>query len=65
MPDIKTAAVICHARFLDLAAFGEILDRKGYRVRYHDAGQEALSFDSNPDVLITLGGPVGAYERSD
>jgi hypothetical protein len=54
MPDIKTAAVICHARFLDLAAFGEILDRKGYWVRCYDAGQEALPFDSNPDVLITL-----------
>jgi GMP synthase (glutamine-hydrolysing) len=65
MPDLKTAAIICHARFLDLAAFGEILDQKEYRVRYYDAGQEALSFDVDPDVLITLGGPVGAYERSD
>jgi len=65
MPDIKTAAIICHARFLDLAAFGEILDQKGYRVRYYDAGQDALSFDADPDVLIALGGPVGAYERSD
>ena len=28
MPDRKTAAIICHARFLDLAAFGETLDQK-------------------------------------
>jgi len=65
MPDVKTAAIICHARFLDLAAFGEVLDQKGYRVRYYDVGQDALSFDADPDVLITLGGPVGAYERLD
>ena len=65
MPDVKIAAVICHARFLDLAAFGEILDQKKYRVRYYDAGHETLSLDADPDVLITLGGPVGAYERTD
>lgn len=65
MPDTKTAAVICHARFLDLASFGEILAQEGYKARYHDVGQEPLSLDYEPDVLITLGGPVGAYERSD
>ena len=65
MPGIRTAAVICHARFLDLASFGEIPGQKGYDVRYYDAGQDSLSLDGEPDVLITLGGPVGAYERSD
>ena len=65
MPDTKTAAVICHARFLDLASFGEILGQKGYEVRYYDAGQDSLALDGAPDVLITLGGPVGACERSD
>jgi GMP synthase (glutamine-hydrolysing) len=57
--------VICHARFLDLASFGETLGQKGYKVRYYDVGQDRLSLDGEPDVLITLGGPVGAYERSD
>jgi GMP synthase (glutamine-hydrolysing) len=61
----RTAAVICHARFLDLAAFGDILDQKGYRVRYYDVGRDDLSLDADPDVLIALGGPVGAYQRSD
>ena len=42
MPDIKTAAVIYQARFLDLAAFSEILGQKKYHVRYYDAGQETL-----------------------
>jgi GMP synthase (glutamine-hydrolysing) len=65
MPGIKTAAVICHARFLDLASFGETLCQKGYAARYYDAGQDSLSLECEPDILITLGGPVGAYERSD
>jgi GMP synthase (glutamine-hydrolysing) len=62
---MKIAAVICHARFLDLASFEEILGQKGYAVNYYDAGQDDLTFDDDPDILITLGGPVGAYERSD
>jgi len=63
MPGIKTAAVICHARFLDLASFGEILGQKGYDVRYYDAGQDNLSLDGEPDVLITLGArPVCARD---
>jgi hypothetical protein len=63
MKGIKTAAVICHARFLDLASFGEILGQKGYDVRYYDAGQDSLSLDGEPDVLISLGGPACAYQR--
>ena len=57
--------MICHARFLDLASFGETLGQKGYETRYYDAGQDTLSLDGEPDVLITLGGPVGAYQRAD
>jgi hypothetical protein len=37
MPDLKTAAVICHARFLDLASFEEVLGQKGYAARYYEA----------------------------
>jgi GMP synthase (glutamine-hydrolysing) len=65
MPDVKTAAVICHARFLDLAAFGDVLAARGFHVRYYDAGQDDLPLDADCDVLIALGGPVGAYQRSD
>ncbi len=65
MPDLKTAAVICHARFLDLASFEQVLHQKGYAARYYDAGRDDLSVHDDPDVLITLGGPVGAYERAD
>jgi len=65
MPDTKIAAVICHARFLDLAAFGDVLDQKRYQVSYYDAGRDDLALDADPDILISLGGPVGAYQRLD
>ena len=65
MPDSRTAVVVCHARFLDLASFGEVLDQSGYVTRYYDAGQDDLSVEDGSDILITLGGPIGAYERAD
>ena len=40
---MKTAAVICHARFLDLAAFEETLQASGYQFRYYDAGCDAFT----------------------
>ena len=65
MPDSKTATVVCHARFLDLASFRDVLDQSGYVTRYYDVGQDDLSVVGGSDILITLGGPVGAYERAD
>src|SRR5208337_2894123 len=63
---MKTALVICHARFLDLAAFEEVLANKGYTVNYLDVGQDDLApGELNSDLVITLGGPVGAYEVAD
>jgi GMP synthase (glutamine-hydrolysing) len=63
---MKTALAICHARFLDLASFEEILAIHGYRVIYLDAGYDDLVLNGiNPDVVITLGGPVSAYDLAD
>ena len=60
---MKTAAVICHARFLDLAAFDDTLQSWGYPIRYYDAGYDAFTFDPvDTDLVIVLGGPIGAYE---
>jgi GMP synthase (glutamine-hydrolysing) len=61
----KTATVVCHARFLDLASFAEVLDQAGFVTRYYDAGQDDLPVADDCNVLITLGGPVGAYELAD
>lgn len=63
---MKTAAVICHARFLDLTAFDETLQASGYQFRYYDAGYDTLTFDPvDPDLVLALGGPIGAYELDD
>lgn len=63
---MKNAAVICHARFLDLAAFAETLQGCGYAIRYYDAGYAAFTFDPvDTDIVVVLGGPIGAYELED
>ena len=63
---MKTALVICHARFLDLGSFEEVLTTHGYRTIYLDAGHDELALNGlDPDVVITLGGPVSAYDLAD
>ena len=63
---MKTVAVICHARYLDLAAFDEPLRAFGYHIRYYDAGYDSFGFDPvDTDLVIVLGGPIGAYEVED
>ena len=63
---MKTAAVICHARFLDLAAFDETLRAGGYHIRYYDAGYDAFTLDPiDTDLVVVLGGPIGAHELED
>jgi GMP synthase (glutamine-hydrolysing) len=63
---VKTAAIICHARFLDLAAFDETLRASGYQIRYFDAGCDDLTFDPTaPDLVVALGGPIAAYQLED
>jgi GMP synthase (glutamine-hydrolysing) len=61
----KTAAVIQHVHFEDLAAFAPALERNGYAIRYHEAARDDLPdralFDC--DLLVILGGPIGAYEE--
>ncbi len=63
---MKIAAVICHARFLDLAAFDETLRACGYQIHYFDAGYDPFTFDPvNVDLVVVLGGPIAAYEKED
>jgi hypothetical protein len=51
---MKTAAVICHARYLDLAAFDEPLRACGYHVRYYDAGYDSFGLDPVATDLVTV-----------
>ncbi|WP_033068854.1 glutamine amidotransferase [Thalassospira australica] len=60
----KTALAIRHIGFENLGAFAPAISAAGYDIRYHDvgvddrAGMETL----DPDLLIVLGGPIGAHD---
>jgi GMP synthase (glutamine-hydrolysing) len=62
----RTAVAVRHVHFEDLGSFGEMLHARGYAVAYRDAGLDDLaSVDAlAPDLLVVLGGPIGAYEES-
>lgn len=63
---LPTAAAIRHLAFEDLGAFEAAFERAGYRVRYYDAGVDCLGalVAAEPEVMIVLGGPIGACEES-
>jgi GMP synthase (glutamine-hydrolysing) len=61
---MKSAVAIRHVGFEDLAAFAPALHAAGYQIHYRDIGEEEL-WTIEPvktDLLIVLGGPIGAYE---
>ncbi|AWK85177.1 glutamine amidotransferase [Azospirillum thermophilum] len=63
---LKTAVAIRHVQFEDLGSFEEVLERRGYRVHYYDAGVDPL-WTLEPvktELLVVLGGPIGAYEEA-
>ena len=55
------ATAIRHVPFEDLGSFEEVLTARGFELRYAEAGI-ALP-DDDPDLLVVLGGPIGAYEE--
>lgn len=61
----KSVVALRHVHFEDLGHFAPILERHGYGLTYCDVGIDALK-DLDPlgaDLLIVLGGPIGAYEE--
>ena len=62
---MKTAAAIRHVHFEDLGAFETVLATSGYRVQYFDAGISHFHAAqlADCDLLVVLGGPIGAYEE--
>jgi GMP synthase (glutamine-hydrolysing) len=62
---MKTAIAIRHVNFEDLGQLGPLLWRSGYQVAYRDAGIDPLDFHdlAGADLLVVLGGPIGAYEE--
>lgn len=61
---MKSAIAIRHVGFEDLGAFAPALRAAGYQIHYWDIGEQEL-WTLEPvktDLLIVLGGPIGAYE---
>ena len=61
---MKTAVAIRHVHFEDLGSFAAPIEAAGYKVRYLDPGIDELRPQDveAADLLVVLGGPVGAYE---
>jgi GMP synthase (glutamine-hydrolysing) len=65
-PSMKTAVAIRHVAYEDLGSFAPVLAQNGFDLRYQEAGVDDLSrVDAcAPDLLIVLGGPIGAYDEA-
>jgi len=61
---MKTAIAIRHVNFEDLGTLEPALEHAGYRIRYADCGVDDIgALDPvAPDLVVVLGGPIGAYE---
>ncbi|CAB3795256.1 glutamine amidotransferase [Pararobbsia alpina] len=62
---MKHVLAIRHVAFEGLGTFEEVFVEAGYRIEYVEAPTDALKgldIDS-PDVVVVLGGPIGAYEE--
>jgi GMP synthase (glutamine-hydrolysing) len=60
---MKRALAIRHVAFEDLGSMAASLEARGYHATYLDAGVDDLTLSITPgDLLIVLGGPIGAYE---
>jgi len=60
----KQALAIRHVAFEDAGSFATVLAQRGYALRYVDVGLDDLAVleAETPDVVLILGGPIGAYE---
>lgn len=59
----KTLVAIRHVAFEDLGGFHQPLSEAGYSIRYADMGLDRIATCGDPDLLVVLGGPIGAYEE--
>ena len=59
---MKSAVVIRHVAFEDLGTLAPALGRHGYRIRYFEAGTPDLQPAAKSDLLVVLGGPIGARD---
>lgn len=64
---MKSAIVIRHIAFEDLGSLADALDEQDYTFSYLEAGLSQLAQIDPlaPDLLVILGGPIGAYDESE
>lgn len=62
---MKSALAIRHVAFEDVGSLAGVLAARGIELRYAEAGVDDLAaVDAGaPDLLVVLGGPIGAYEE--
>lgn len=62
---MKTCVAVRHVAFEDLGSLGPVLASRGFAVRYIDApAGELAGLDAvEADLMVILGGPIGAYEE--
>lgn len=59
---MRRAFVVRHVAFEDLGSLAPALGRHGYRIQVADAGVDSLAVAAAADLLIVLGGPIGAND---
>ena len=61
---MKTAIAIRHLHFEDLGTLAPLLEARGYAIQYVDATRHALNTEDvlHADLLVLLGGPIGAFD---
>jgi GMP synthase (glutamine-hydrolysing) len=61
---MKTLVALRHVPFEDLGSLAPIAERLGYQVTYYEVGVGDLTALKNQsiDLLVVLGGPIGAYD---
>jgi GMP synthase (glutamine-hydrolysing) len=63
---VKTVVAIRHVAFEDLDRLAPLLAERGHAIRYLEAPTDDLDAEDPlaPDLLVVLGGPIGAYEEA-
>src|ERR1700710_954731 len=60
----RSAVALRHVAFEDLGLLAPVMEREGWDVSFREAAVDDLLSDSirKADLLVILGGPIGAYE---
>ncbi|OAN49862.1 GMP synthase [Paramagnetospirillum marisnigri] len=64
---MKTCVAIRHVAYEDLGSFEQTLGEAGFCIQYREAGWDELDAVDplKPELMVVLGGPIGAYEDHD